>query len=140
MPAVTSPRSVLNDLLGERGLAEQDLMHYNVTPEEFKSLMSDQPDMTDKLAEKLHKALGPSAAFWKNLTANYLAGRTEGKPELVISTDEKPPSGNIGFRVPSTLHGRLLKRAKTEGVSLNKLLLWYVSEGLGRAEQGESRV
>jgi len=41
---------------------------------------------------------------------------------------EKEFSGKILFRVPSTLHMRLIRNAKREGVSLNQYLLMLVAE------------
>ncbi len=40
-------------------------------------------------------------------------------------------SGKVLQRFPKTLHARLALRAKQEGVSLNQLILAFVSEGLG---------
>ena len=39
-------------------------------------------------------------------------------------------SGNIKLRLPRSLHGKLLKRANFENVSLNQLCLMYLSEGV----------
>ncbi len=43
-------------------------------------------------------------------------------------------SGKFVARVPKTVHARLTSRAKTEGVSLNSLVLSFIAEGLGRKE------
>jgi antitoxin HicB len=43
-------------------------------------------------------------------------------------------SGKFVARVPKTVHARLAARAKAEGVSLNTLVLAFISEGLGRKE------
>jgi len=43
-------------------------------------------------------------------------------------------SGKFVARVPKTVHARLSSRAKTEGVSLNALVLTFIAEGLGRKE------
>jgi antitoxin HicB len=40
-------------------------------------------------------------------------------------------SGKFVVRVPKSLHSRLAGRAKREGVSLNTLVLSYVSAGVG---------
>jgi antitoxin HicB len=39
-------------------------------------------------------------------------------------------------RVPRSIHSQLVARAKTEGVSLNTLVLTYIAEGLGRHDPG----
>ncbi len=43
-------------------------------------------------------------------------------------------SGKFVARVPKTIHAQLAMRAKSEGVSLNTLVLAFVAEGLGRRE------
>ena len=43
-------------------------------------------------------------------------------------------------RVPRSIHAQLARRAKSEGVSLNTLVLAFIAEGLGRREQlGQAR-
>lgn len=49
----------------------------------------------------------------------------------------KPNSGGVASgkfvaRVPKSVHAELAARAKTEGVSLNALVLAFLAEGLGR--------
>lgn len=39
-------------------------------------------------------------------------------------------SGRLSQRVPKSVHLRLEKRAKDEGVSINQLVLFYIAEGL----------
>lgn len=43
-------------------------------------------------------------------------------------------SGKFVARVPKTIHAQLATRAKSEGVSLNSLVLAFIAEGLGRRE------
>ena len=43
-------------------------------------------------------------------------------------------SGKFVARVPKSIHAKLTTRAKTEGVSLNTLVLMLIAEGLGRRE------
>lgn len=43
-------------------------------------------------------------------------------------------SGKFVARVPKTIHAQLASRAKSEGVSLNTLVLAFIAEGLGRRE------
>jgi antitoxin HicB len=55
-------------------------------------------------------------------------------------TPETPPpdvSGRFVTRLPKTLHARLSRRARAEGVSLNALVLSMIAEGLGR--QGSAK-
>ena len=44
-------------------------------------------------------------------------------------------SGKFVARVPKTIHAKLASRAKSEGVSLNALVLAFIAEGLGRKER-----
>lgn len=41
-------------------------------------------------------------------------------------------SGKFVARVPKTIHAQLTTRARSEGVSLNTLVLTFIAEGLGR--------
>jgi len=43
-------------------------------------------------------------------------------------------SGKFVQRIPKSLHARLVKRARQEGVSLNTLVLTFIAEGIGRRE------
>lgn len=43
-------------------------------------------------------------------------------------------SGKFVARVPKTIHAQLATRARSEGVSLNALVLAFIAEGLGRRE------
>lgn len=51
------------------------------------------------------------------------------KPEPVPSV-----SGRFVTRLPKSIHAKLAERAKTEGVSLNTLVLALIAEGLGRKD------
>ena len=46
-------------------------------------------------------------------------------------SDSSQYSGTLSNRVPKTIHMLLAQRAKQEGVSINKLVLSYISQGLG---------
>ena len=43
-------------------------------------------------------------------------------------------SGKFVARVPKTIHAQLATRARTEGVSLNTLVVTFIAQGLGRKE------
>jgi len=65
------------------------------------------------------------------LAASLSALKAEGFPV------PKPNSGGIASgkfvtRVPKTVHAQLSARAKSEGVSLNALVLAFIADGLGR--------
>jgi antitoxin HicB len=48
------------------------------------------------------------------------------------------PSGRFVTRLPKTLHLRLIRQAKREGVSQNQLVMSYVAAGLGAARVREA--
>jgi predicted RNase H-like HicB family nuclease len=47
-------------------------------------------------------------------------------------------SGKVLARLPRSMHLQLAARAKTEGVSLNSLVLAFIAEGLGRRSGARS--
>ncbi len=49
-------------------------------------------------------------------------------------------SGRFVQRVPRSLHAQLIARAKSEGVSLNTLVVSLVSEGIGQRKAGAGNV
>ena len=54
--------------------------------------------------------------------------------ELPAPSSAGMASGKFVARAPKTIHAQLAMRAKSEGVSLNTLVLAFVAEGLGRRE------
>ncbi|PVE44160.1 toxin-antitoxin system HicB family antitoxin [Limnohabitans planktonicus] len=57
------------------------------------------------------------------------------EPFLQIIRPQRAPasaSGKVLARLPRSMHLQLTARAKTEGVSLNSLVLAFIAEGLGR--------
>ena len=59
--------------------------------------------------------------------------RPEGPPE-----PEGLPSGRFVTRLPKTLHARLIRQARREGVSQNQLVMSYVAAGFGAAQALET--
>jgi antitoxin HicB len=64
------------------------------------------------------------------LTATIAALEANGLP-IPQPDQSSSASGKFIVRVPKSLHSRLAGRAKREGVSLNTLILSYVSAGVG---------
>jgi len=52
-------------------------------------------------------------------------------PKPYSYMDKNNYSGTLSNRVPKTIHMLLAQKAKAEGVSINKLVLTYISQGLG---------
>ena len=72
-------------------------------------------------------------AFVAVVSALHDMGRDVPAP-LFSPDDATAPSASGKFvaRVPKSIHAKLASRAKTEGVSLNTLVLSFIAEGLGR--------
>ena len=70
----------------------------------------------------------------------YREALDDGMPVLSVESVEgaqlKAASGKLLLRLPAGLHKRATEAAKTEGISLNELLLSYIAEGIGRTEGG----
>ena len=68
-------------------------------------------------------------------TVSSLVDMGQAVPVPAFNVDDFTPasaSGKILARIPRSMHLQLAARAKTEGVSLNALLLVLIAEGLGR--------
>jgi len=68
-------------------------------------------------------------------TASAMVDMGQEVPAPVFNADDFTPasaSGKVLARLPRSMHLQLTARAKTEGVSLNSLVLAFIAEGLGR--------
>jgi len=64
-----------------------------------------------------------------------MVDRGQEVPAPVFNVQDFTPasaSGRVLARLPRSMHMQLTARAKTEGVSLNSLVLAFIAEGLGR--------
>ncbi len=76
-------------------------------------------------------------AFLATVSALVDMGREV--PAPAFNVDDFTPasaSGKVLARLPRSMHMQLTARAKTEGVSLNSLVLAFIAEGLGRRHAG----
>ncbi|MCX5809930.1 MAG: type II toxin-antitoxin system HicB family antitoxin [Proteobacteria bacterium] len=74
-------------------------------------------------------------AFECWIAAQVDMGRPVPEPKWRPEEDTTPKvSGKFVQRIPRTLHSKLVKRAKQEGVSLNTLVLTLIAEGIGKRE------
>jgi antitoxin HicB len=78
-------------------------------------------------------------AFIGWVTAQIEMNHAVPEPTWQPETVPARVSGKFVQRVPKTLHARLVRRAKAEGVSLNSLVLSFISEGLGKKQSKTSR-
>ena len=58
--------------------------------------------------------------------------KAHGRPVPEPDADVADYAGKIALRVPRSMHARIARVAQSEAVSINQLLLGFVSEGLGR--------
>lgn len=90
------------------------------------------PDFSDCIAdgETVEEALknGQDA-----LQATVAALRAKALP-VPAANSGGVASGKFVARVPKTIHAQLTARAKSEGVSLNMLVVAFIAEGLGRRQ------
>jgi antitoxin HicB len=72
-------------------------------------------------------------AFESWVSARIDAGKLV--PAPVYQPSPAPmASGRFVTRLPKSIHAKLAERAKSEGVSLNTLVLAFIAEGLGRKD------
>lgn len=74
-----------------------------------------------------------------NSARGIVAAWLEDAKEFDIPIPKPSASGKWVQRVAKTTHLRLVETAKREGVSLNTLVLSFISEGLGRCSVATSR-
>ncbi len=74
-------------------------------------------------------------AFQAWVSARVDAHKAIPEPKYLPEHEETlQVSGKFVARLPKSMHARLASRAKTEGVSLNTLVLTFIAEALGRRE------
>jgi antitoxin HicB len=71
-------------------------------------------------------------AFLTWVSATIDMGKQVPAPDWRPDTIPEIASGKFLTRVPKTVHARLIRKARTEGVSLNSLVLGFIAEGLGK--------
>ncbi|MBK9443694.1 MAG: type II toxin-antitoxin system HicB family antitoxin [Comamonadaceae bacterium] len=99
----------------------------------FVFTMPDIPGVMADGATELEAIEDGREAFITAVSALVDMGREV--PEPAFNADDFTPasaSGKVLARLPRSMHLQLAARAKTEGVSLNSLVLAFIAEGLGR--------
>ena len=95
------------------------------TMPDFAGLMADGETVEEAVIEG-------RAAFDSVIGALVDMGREIPRP--TVRVDDLVPvsaSGRFVTRIPKSLHAQLATRAKTEGVSLNTLVLTFLAQGMG---------
>ena len=101
----------------------------------FMFTMPDIPGVVADGETELAAIADGREAFLATVSALVDMGREV--PVPAFSADDLTPaaaSGKVLARMPRSMHLQLAARAKTEGVSLNALLLAFIAEGLGRRQ------
>jgi antitoxin HicB len=112
-----------------RPLSEDDGGGYLVEFPDLPGCMSD--------GETIEEAIENAADAMKC----WIAAMREAGREIPLPTlaKEEGYSGKWQQRAPKSLHKRLAERARTEGVSLNQLVVAFIAEGLGKGDVDKER-
>jgi len=103
-----------------RPLREEDGGGFLISFPDFSECISDGDSIEEAIAN------GKDA-----LTATIAALKAKKLP-VPAPNSGGVASGRFVTRLPKSLHAQLAMRAKTEGVSLNTLVLSLIAEGIGR--------
>lgn len=107
-----------------------------IDPADGGGFMFTMPDIPGVVADgesELAAIADGREAFLATVSAMVDMGRE--MPAPAFNVDDFMPasaSGKVLARMPRSMHLQLAARAKTEGVSLNALMLAFIAEGLGR--------
>lgn len=106
----------------------------------FMLTMPDIPGVIADGATELEAIADGREAFITMVSAMADMGQ-EVPPPSFKAEDFTPASasGKVLARLPRSMHMQLTARAKTEGVSLNSLVLAFIAEGLGRRTAGRQQ-
>jgi predicted RNase H-like HicB family nuclease len=111
-----------------RPLTEDEGGGFLITFPDLPGCMSDGETIEEAIENGRDAFLG-----WVSAEADM--GRSIPAPNWKPEEDATPKvSGKFVQRIPRTLHAKLVKRAKQEGVSLNTLVLTLIAEGIGKRE------
>jgi antitoxin HicB len=99
----------------------------------FMFTMPDIPGVVADGATEVEAVADGREAFIATVSAMVDMGQEIPAPAFNVE-DFTPASasGKVLARLPRSMHLQLAARAKTEGVSLNSLVLAFIAEGLGR--------
>ena len=104
----------------------------------FMFTMPDIPGVVADGATELDAIADGREAFMATVSA--MADMGQEVPAPAFSVEDFTPasaSGKVLARLPRSMHMQLTARAKTEGVSLNSLVLAFIAEGLGRRSSAQ---
>ncbi|MCZ2290704.1 MAG: type II toxin-antitoxin system HicB family antitoxin [Burkholderiales bacterium] len=104
-----------------------------LTEEEGRGYLISYPDFAECLSdgETIEEAL----ANGREALMETIAALKARKLPIPRPNSGGVASGKFVTRIPKTVHAQLTTRAKSEGVSLNALVLSFIAQGLGRSER-----
>ena len=107
-----------------------------IDPADGGGFMFTMPDLPGVLADgatQIEAIADGREAFLATVSAMVdMAQEIPGPSFNVADFAPASASGKVLARLPRSMHMQLTARAKTEGVSLNALVVAYIAEGLGR--------
>ncbi|MDR2710494.1 MAG: type II toxin-antitoxin system HicB family antitoxin [Burkholderiales bacterium] len=103
-----------------RPLTEDEGGGFLITYPDFNTCMSDGETVEEAIANG------------KEALAGMINALKEWGQPVPAPNSGGVASGKFLTRVPKSLHAALTARAKTEGVSLNTLVLTFIAEGIGQ--------
>ncbi|HTQ10932.1 MAG TPA: toxin-antitoxin system HicB family antitoxin [Fimbriimonadaceae bacterium] len=123
---VTAPGESISEELRHRGLTlEEFATRAGVPTEEAEGVVLRGEPMSEAFAGAVGRFFGTSAGMWIEMERRY---------REFADRQARSYSGNIAFRGPKDLHRRLTEMAESEGISVNQLVLYLVTDALARRE------
>jgi len=123
---VTAPGESISEELRHRGLTlEEFASGAGVAPEEAEAVVLRAEPMSEEFAQSIARFFGTSTGMWIEMERRY---------REFTDRQARTYSGNIAFRGPRDLHRRLIEMADSEGISVNQLVLYLVTDALARRE------
>ena len=108
-----------------------------LTKEEGGGFLIEFPDLPGCLSDG--EAIEEAIKNGQDAVACWIAAAKESGREIPRPGEFETQSGKWVQRVPRSIHLRLVKQAKREGVSLNTLVVSMISEELGKRYQHKRR-
>ncbi|MCW8167045.1 type II toxin-antitoxin system HicB family antitoxin [Verminephrobacter aporrectodeae subsp. tuberculatae] len=113
-----------------RNLDEYPFEIRPLTPEEGGGFLISYPDFSECISDG--ETVEEAIANGRDALTGTIAALESFERPVPLPRSGGVASGKFVARVPKTTHAQLATRAKSEGVSLNTLVLAFIAEGLGR--------
>ncbi|MCW5220174.1 type II toxin-antitoxin system HicB family antitoxin [Verminephrobacter aporrectodeae] len=113
-----------------RNLDEYPFEIRPLTPEEGGGFLISYPDFSECISDG--ETVEEAIANGREALEGMIEALEFFERPVPLPSSGGVASGKFVTRVPKTTHAHLTTRAKSEGVSLNTLVLAFIAEGLGR--------